>query len=86
MQFLAESRLSIQLTVQPKDKFTDFFLYCQELNILAHGYTIETVMIEFQRFLEANYRLTKQRAAEGTLNSQLHAHWEIYKKMFGENS
>ncbi len=86
MQFLAESQLSIQLTVRPNNRFTDYFFACPELGILAHAYTMDTAAIQFERTLEVNYRLTKQHIAEGTANAQLRAHWEIYKKMFGENS
>jgi len=45
---------------------------------------METAAIQFERMLEVNYALTRQHAADGSLNPQLAAHWEIYKKLFGD--
>jgi hypothetical protein len=71
------------MTIRPGNRFLDVFFECAELNILVHAHTMETAAVSFERALENNYALTRQRAAEGTLNPQLAAHWEIYQKMFG---
>ena len=84
MQYIAESQLSVTITIRPGHKFTDIFYACPDLNILAHAYTMETAAIQFERMLEVNYALTRQHAADGSLNPQLAAHWEIYKKLFGD--
>lgn len=82
--FIAESQLSLKITIQPKDKFTDYFIACDEFNMLCHGLSMDAVYVSFQRALENHYVLLRQRNAEGSLNGALQTQWDKMKAMFGE--
>lgn len=78
-----ESKLSVTLTKKRQDKFTDFFMDCPVLGIVAHSYLQETAFINFNNEINKKYAELRKLEADNALNVHTEMQLQLIREWLG---